>query len=39
MTILLSRLGRPRDRFDRRHESERWPKIAFMDIKDYQKAA
>jgi peptide chain release factor 3 len=25
--------------FNLRYEQERWPKIAFTDIKDYQKAA
>jgi peptide chain release factor 3 len=25
--------------FNLRYEQERWPKIAFTDVKDYQKAA
>ena len=25
--------------FNLRYEQERWPKIAFADVKDYQKAA
>jgi hypothetical protein len=25
--------------FNLGHEQERWPKIAFADVKDYQKAA